>query len=192
MSCPHAQYPDNETLVERPGVKRATSFSVQEAFSSSYSRSTHKNRRSSLSESPLVSISHELGKMTVSPLVVSSTVTDDAKRKTHTSSIEDLAQQSLSIRVSPPSPGGSMLCMVTSPMTIPRKERSYGFTLKTIRIYIGETSDYRMHHIIGVSEANCMYTLIIMKQNNKKLPCMITDIVQRNKLWSRQSLIIHH
>ena len=41
--------------------------------------------------------------------------------------------------------------MVSSPVIIQRSKKGYGFTLKSIRVYIGESNNYRMHHIVEVS-----------------------------------------
>ena len=41
--------------------------------------------------------------------------------------------------------------MVASPITIKRGKKGYGLTFKSIRVYIGDTNDYRIHHIIDVS-----------------------------------------
>ena len=156
----NSQFSDNKTQVESNSyVKAASTVRVHESFSSSPSLyktdSTRVNRRSSLGESLLVSAAHEQGKISVSPVLVS--LSDGAKREVHIGCAEVLTHEqskSLSIRVTPPSPGVPNASMVSRPMIIQRKKRSYGFTLKTIRVYIGETSDYRMHHIIEVITIN--------------------------------------
>ena len=40
--------------------------------------------------------------------------------------------------------------MVSSPITIRRGSKGYGVILKSIRVYIGDTNDYRIHHIVSV------------------------------------------
>lgn len=39
--------------------------------------------------------------------------------------------------------------MVASPLTVKRR-KGYGLTLKAVRVYIGDTNDYRIHHITEV------------------------------------------
>lgn len=41
--------------------------------------------------------------------------------------------------------------MVSSPITIKRGKNGYGLTFKSVRVYIGDSNDYRIHHIIDVS-----------------------------------------
>jgi len=41
--------------------------------------------------------------------------------------------------------------LVSSPITIKRGKKGYGLTFKSIRVYIGESNDYRIHHVIDVS-----------------------------------------
>ena len=41
--------------------------------------------------------------------------------------------------------------MIASPITIKKGRKGYGLTLKSIRVYIGDSNDYRIHHIIEVS-----------------------------------------
>ena len=41
--------------------------------------------------------------------------------------------------------------MVASPITVKRGRKGYGLTIGSIRVYIGDTNDYRIHHIIDVS-----------------------------------------
>lgn len=41
--------------------------------------------------------------------------------------------------------------MIASPLTVKRGSKGYGLTLKSIRVYIGDSNDYRIHHIIEVS-----------------------------------------
>lgn len=38
--------------------------------------------------------------------------------------------------------------MVASPLTVKRGSKGYGLTLKSIRVYLGDSNDYRIHHII--------------------------------------------
>ena len=40
--------------------------------------------------------------------------------------------------------------MVASPLTVKRGRKGYGLTLKSVRVYIGDTNDYRIHHITEV------------------------------------------
>ena len=40
--------------------------------------------------------------------------------------------------------------MVTSSFSIKRGSNGYGMILKAIRVYIGQTDDYRIHHIVQV------------------------------------------
>lgn len=40
--------------------------------------------------------------------------------------------------------------MVASPITVKRGKKGYGITLKSIRVYIGDTNDYRIHHVLEV------------------------------------------
>lgn len=86
--------------------------------------------------------------------------------------VEDISQltlrqsHDLDITVSPPTPsfhdsssssgvgaenspvGSPRDSMVASPLTVKRGRKGYGLTLKSIRVYIGDTNDYRIHHII--------------------------------------------
>lgn len=41
--------------------------------------------------------------------------------------------------------------MVATPITIKRSSRGFGLELKSIKVFIGESNDYRLHHIIKVS-----------------------------------------
>ena len=43
--------------------------------------------------------------------------------------------------------------MVASPITIKRGKKGYGMNLKSIRVYIGDTNDYRIHHVLEVGVA---------------------------------------
>lgn len=43
--------------------------------------------------------------------------------------------------------------MVTSTYAVKRGPSGYGMILKAIRVYIGQTDDYRIHHIIEVHVA---------------------------------------
>ncbi|XP_064387144.1 microtubule-associated serine/threonine-protein kinase 2-like isoform X2 [Halichondria panicea] len=73
----------------------------------------------------------------------------------------------LDIMVSPPTPGGiadtssgsSILeslspigsprsSMVSNPITIKRGSNGFGIIFKAVRVYLGESNDYRMHHIV--------------------------------------------
>ena len=50
--------------------------------------------------------------------------------------------------------------MVTSTYAIKRGPSGYGMILKAIRVYIGQTDDYRIHHIIEVMLVyTCIYIL---------------------------------
>lgn len=40
---------------------------------------------------------------------------------------------------------------VHAPIVITRGSEGFGFTLKAIRVYIGETSNYTVHHLVDVS-----------------------------------------
>ena len=79
--------------------------------------------------------------------------------------IDDISK--LDITVSPPTPGfhdsssssGIMdyspvssprHSLVSNPITIKRGKKGYGLTFISIRVYIGDTNDYRIHHIIEV------------------------------------------
>lgn len=46
-----------------------------------------------------------------------------------------------------PAPAVSVL---RSPITIHRSGKKYGFTLRAIRVYMGDTDVYSVHHIIWV------------------------------------------
>ncbi len=48
--------------------------------------------------------------------------------------------------------------MVASPITVKRGRKGYGLTLASIRVYIGDTNDYRIHHIIEVSHVTLVPT----------------------------------
>ncbi len=41
--------------------------------------------------------------------------------------------------------------MVVTPIIITKGPNGYGMILKSIRVYIGDTYDYRIHHIIEVN-----------------------------------------
>ena len=47
--------------------------------------------------------------------------------------------------------------MVTSTFAIKKSPNGYGMILKAIRVYIGQSDDYRIHHIVEV----CAHTLCI-------------------------------
>ncbi len=42
--------------------------------------------------------------------------------------------------------------MVANPITIKRGSNGFGIIFKAVRVYIGESNDYRMHHIVEVSQ----------------------------------------
>ena len=46
--------------------------------------------------------------------------------------------------------------MVASPIFVKRGPKGYGMILKSIRVYIGDTNDYRIHHIIEVCACVCV------------------------------------
>ncbi len=45
--------------------------------------------------------------------------------------------------------------MVASPSTIKRGPNGFGIIFKSVRVYIGESNDYRMHHIVEVCVCVC-------------------------------------
>ena len=62
--------------------------------------------------------------------------------------IQDSSSSSGQVDISPlNSPRNSM---VASPIIVSRGPNGYGMILKSIRVYIGESNDYRIHHIIDV------------------------------------------
>lgn len=44
--------------------------------------------------------------------------------------------------------------MVVTPIIVKKSPNGYGMILKSIRVYIGDSNDYRIHHIIEVSVTN--------------------------------------
>ena len=48
---------------------------------------------------------------------------------------------------SPSSPRNSM---AVTPIVITNDRKGYGMTLKPIRVYIGDSNNYRIHHIVQV------------------------------------------
>ena len=44
--------------------------------------------------------------------------------------------------------------MMSSPISIHRNEKGFGFNFKVIRVYMGETDNYRLHHVVDVSVDN--------------------------------------
>lgn len=62
--------------------------------------------------------------------------------------IQDSSSSSGQVDTSPlNSPRNSM---VANPIIVTRGPNGYGMILKSIRVYIGESNDYRIHHVIDV------------------------------------------
>lgn len=40
--------------------------------------------------------------------------------------------------------------MLTAPAFIKRGDKGFGFHFKAVRVYIGESDNYRLHHIVEV------------------------------------------
>ena len=63
---------------------------------------------------------------------------------------------------SPSSPRNSM---AVTPIVITNDRKGYGMTLKPIRVYIGDSNNYRIHHIVQVKlfyKSFANYCYIIM------------------------------
>ena len=50
--------------------------------------------------------------------------------------------------------------MTVTPVVITKDRKGFGMQLKPIRVYIGDSNNYRMHYIIHVS--NILYTVCIV------------------------------
>ena len=50
--------------------------------------------------------------------------------------------------------------MAVTPVVITKDRKGFGMQLKPIRVYIGDSNNYRMHYIIHVS--NILYTVCIV------------------------------
>lgn len=42
--------------------------------------------------------------------------------------------------------------MAVTPIVITKERKGYGMALKPIRVYIGDSNNYRIHHIVRVSK----------------------------------------
>jgi microtubule-associated serine/threonine kinase len=47
------------------------------------------------------------------------------------------------------------------PIVIKKGARGYGFTLKAIRVYLGNSNTYALQHIVVVSKISRLYTLLV-------------------------------
>ena len=59
---------------------------------------------------------------------------------------------SICIGVSAGTEGSPRNSMAVTPIVITKERKGYGLTLKPIRVYIGDSNNYRIHHIVRVSK----------------------------------------
>ncbi len=71
--------------------------------------------------------------------------------------------------------------MVANPITIKRGSNGFGIIFKAVRVYIGESNDYRMHHIVEVSQC-CVEFLGVV--------CTCTPGVVKHNLYDLAVTII--
>ena len=50
--------------------------------------------------------------------------------------------------------------MAVTPIVITKERKGYGLALKPIRVYIGDSNNYRIHHIVRVSKIYCRYIYV--------------------------------
>ena len=57
------------------------------------------------------------------------------------------------------SPRNSLV--LTAPVFIKKGDKGFGFRFKAVRVYIGESDDYRLHHIVEVRTCVCVCTRVL-------------------------------
>lgn len=55
-----------------------------------------------------------------------------------------------------------MVNILHSPITIHRSGKKYGFTLRAIRVYMGDSDVYSVHHMVWVSEQSLECKLVVL------------------------------
>ena len=89
--------------------------------------------------------------------------------------------------------------MMSSPISIHRNEKGFGFNFKVIRVYMGETDNYRLHHVVDrvemggpAEDAGLKCGHVITHVNGEKITGLTHTEVLRMILGEKANTVMLH